>query len=43
MEKKKRDAAVKRIRSKGNSSAVNKCRNDNRHEIKASTDAFWGE
>ena len=42
MEKKKRDAVVKRIRSKGNASAVNKVRQENQHEVKASTDAFWG-
>jgi hypothetical protein len=42
MEKKKRAAVVKRIRAKGNASAVQKVRQDNRHEVKASTDAFWG-
>ena len=41
MEKKKRANVVKRIRAKGDASAVQKARQDNLHEVKASSDAFW--
>ncbi len=42
MEKKKRANAIKRIRAKGDAGAVQKARQENQHEVKASTDAFWG-
>jgi hypothetical protein len=42
MEKKKRANVIKRIRAKGDAGAVQKARQENQHEVKASTDAFWG-
>ena len=42
LEKKKRSAETRRIRAKGDANAVTRSRRDNRHEIDASKDAFWG-
>ena len=43
MEKRKRNQQMKRIRTKGDTSAVTKQRNENKNEIKTSTDAFWAD
>jgi len=43
LEKQKRNHQMKRIRTKGNNSAVTRQRNENRNEIKTSTDAFWAD
>ena len=42
LEKKKRSAETRRIRAKGDANAVTRQRRDNKHEIDASKDAFWG-
>ena len=42
LEKRKRSAETRRIRAKGDANAVTRARRDNRHEIDASKDAFWG-
>jgi hypothetical protein len=43
MEKKKRATVIKRIRAKGDASAVQKARQNNQHEVKASSEAFWAD
>ena len=41
--KKDRTEKAKRIRAKGDASAIVRPRRDNTHEIKASKDAFWAD
>lgn len=41
LEKRKKNQQMKRIRTKGDTSAITNQRNENRNEIKTSTDAFW--
>ena len=43
LEKRKRNHQMKRIRTKGDTSAVTKQRSENKNEIKTSTDAFWAD
>ena len=43
LEKRKRNQQMKRIRTKGDTSAVTRQRNENKNEIKTSTDAFWAD
>ena len=41
LEKRKKNQQMKRIRTKGDTSGITRQRNENRNEIKTSTDAFW--
>ena len=43
LERQKRNHQMKRIRTKGDNSGVTRQRNENRNEIKTSTDAFWAD
>ena len=43
LEKRKRNQQMKRIRTKGDNSAVTRQRSENKNEIKTSTDAFWAD
>ena len=43
LEKRKRNQQMKRIRTKGDTSAVTRQRNESKNEIKTSTDAFWAD